>query len=90
MRGRSHTQPQEVAGGRLAISSQPPRTTLTLASRAFCQRTPQPIRSGLLLDTPGTLREGLRCSPASRPLPTSTQGQGKTPPISLDRSRRVQ
>lgn len=90
MRGQSHIQTQEVAGGRLATSSQPPRATPTHTARGSYQRTPQPIRSGLLLDTPGALREGLRCSPASRPLPTSTQGQGKTPPIFLDRSRRVQ
>ena len=89
MRGRRHTQPQEVAGGRLATSSQPPRATLTLAARASYQRTPHPIRSGLLLDTPGALLEGLRCSPASRPLPTPTHVQGKPYLTSLDRSRRV-
>jgi hypothetical protein len=90
MRGRSHIQPQEVAGGRLATPSQPPRATPTHTAKASYQRTPQPIRSGLLLDTAGALQEGLRCSPASRPLPTPTFGQGKTPPIFLDRSRRVQ
>jgi hypothetical protein len=90
MTGRSRIQTQEVAGGRLTTSSQPPRATLTLAARASYPPTPYPIRSGLLLDTPGALREGPRCSPASRPLPAPTHGQGKTPPIFLDRSRRVQ
>jgi hypothetical protein len=90
MRGQSFIQTQEVAGGCLATSSQPLRATPTHTARASYQRRPQPIRSGLLLDTPGALREGLRCSPASRPLPISTHGQGNTPPIFLDRSRRVQ
>ena len=90
MKGRSPIQTQEVAGGCLATSSQPPRATPTRTAWASYQRTPQPIRSGLLLNTPGALREDFRCSPASSPLPTSTHGQGTTPPILLDRSQRVQ
>jgi hypothetical protein len=90
MKGRPHTQTQAVAGSCLATSSQAPRATLTLAAKASYPRAPHPTRSGSLLDTPGALLEGLRCSPASRPLPTPTHAQGGTPFITLHRPRRVQ
>lgn len=71
MRGRVHTQTQEVAGGRLASSAQPPRATPLPAQRSSPQTTPQPTTSTGVLDKPGTLLEGLRCFPAFRPLPGS-------------------
>ena len=72
MRDWPHTQTEEVAGGRLATASQPPRATLTLAANASSSLTPHPIRSVLTLDITDALREGLRCLAARRPLPTPT------------------
>ena len=68
MRTGVHTQTQEVAGGRLASSAQPPRATLLSTHRLLTLSTPQPFRSISSLETPGALLEGLRCFPAFRPL----------------------
>ena len=84
MNARTDTQTPTVAGGRLATSAQPPRATLTLAANVSNQRTPLPTRSILPLDTPDALREGLRCSTASRPLPARTGFQGETSPRFLE------
>jgi hypothetical protein len=80
VRTRTDTQTATIAGGRLATSAQPPRATLTLAANVSYQRTPLPTRSLLPLDTPDALREGLRCSTASRPLPHTHLISGGTPP----------
>jgi len=64
------TQTEEFVGSRLATSAQPPRATSPFSSMASSQRAPQPIRSLVLLDNPDARLEGLRCSPASRPLPS--------------------
>ena len=69
MRAGAGRQTQEVAGGRLATSAQPPRATRSPAAQVSCQHALYPIRPIVPLDTPGALREGLRCSTASRPLP---------------------
>jgi hypothetical protein len=63
------TRIEEVAGGSLATSAQPPRATRTLAANVSCQRTPRPIRTVRPLDTSGALRKGLRCLTARHPLP---------------------
>jgi hypothetical protein len=68
MRGRVQTQTQEVAGGRLASSAQPPRATPLPAQRTSPKLAPQPTTSTGVLDKPGALLEGLRCFPAFRPL----------------------
>lgn len=75
MRIRVHKQTQEVAGGRLASSAQPPRATLFSTHRLLTSSTPQPFRSISYHDTQVALLEGLRCFPASRPLPTDFEGQ---------------
>jgi hypothetical protein len=62
-------QTEEVAGGRLATSAQPPRATPTPDTNVSSEHTPHPIRTVLPFDTPGALREGLRCFTALRPLP---------------------
>lgn len=69
MRAGVRTQTEEVAGGRLATSAQPPRATPIPAATASFGRTPRPVRSVLSLDTSRALREGLRCLTARRPLP---------------------
>ena len=73
-----HRQTQEVAGGRLASSAQPPRTPSSFSPGLSSPHAPQPSRSTLLADTPGALRESLRCFTASRPLPRNEQAYGKT------------
>ena len=65
MRIPVHAQTEEVAGGRSATSAQPPRATPVPATEVSFPRTPHPIRSSLLPDTPGALLEGLRCYPLS-------------------------
>jgi len=65
------TQTEEVAGGSLATSAQPPRVPLPPAANVSWQHTPYAIRSALPLDTPGALRKGLRWLTAPRPLPES-------------------
>ncbi len=73
------TQTEEVAGGRLATSAQPPRATRSPDTNGSSQHTPHPIRTVPPFDTPGALRKGLRCFTASRPLPGSTlQKPGQT------------
>lgn len=69
MRIPVHAQTEEVAGGRSATSAQPPHATLVPATKVSSPPTLRPIRSSSLPDTPGALLEGLRCFPASRPLP---------------------
>ncbi len=71
MRIRVHKQTQEVAGGRLASSAQPPRATLIFPRRLSPPFTPQPFPLDLAPGTTGALLEGLRCLTASRPLPLS-------------------
>ncbi len=73
-----HRRIQEVAGGRLASSAQPPRAPFFFSPDLSSPPTPQPSRSTLLADTPGALRESLRCFTASRPLPRNDQAYGKT------------
>ena len=73
-----HRQTQEVAGGRLASSAQPPRAPSFFSPDLSSPHAPQPSRSTLLTDTPGALRESLRCFTASRPLPRNEQAYGKT------------
>jgi hypothetical protein len=74
MRTGVHTQPQEVAGGRLASSAQPPRATSVFPHRLSASFTPQPFPLDPATETNGALLEGLRCLTASRPLPTEFQG----------------
>jgi hypothetical protein len=71
------SQTKEVAGDRLATSAQPPHVTPTLTVTLRSELTPHPVRSLSLLDTPDVLREGLRCSTAPRPLPTSVATASK-------------
>jgi hypothetical protein len=78
MRIRAHKQTQEVAGGRLASSAQPPRATSIFPHRSSRSFTPQPFPLDLASGTNGALLEGLRCFTASRPLPTEFQGQMAT------------
>ena len=78
MTSKVHQQTQEVAGGRLASSAQPPRTPLFFSPDLSSLHTPQPSRSTLLADTPGALRESLRCFTAFRPLPRNDLAYGKT------------
>ena len=68
------------AGSRLATSAQPPRATSPFSLCVSSQHAPQPIRFIVPFETPGALLEGLRCLPASRPLPTPNEFQGKTMP----------
>jgi len=56
-----------VTGRRLACSTLPPRTTPDFAPLLSSPRTPQPLPSSSVLDTPGALLEGLRCFAAFRP-----------------------
>lgn len=84
MSARTDMQTPTVAGGRLATSAQPPRATLALPANVSNQRTPPSARSLLPLDTPDALREGLRCSTASRPLPARPGFQGETSPRFLE------
>ena len=76
-------QTEEVAGGSLATSAQPPRATRPPDTDASSQHTPHPIRTIAPFDTPGALREGLHCFPALRPLPEMYSREpghpGKTP-----------
>ena len=65
---RTGIRPQ-VAGERLASSAQPPRASSFFSHRPLSLRRPQPVPSTFFLDNPGALLEGLRCFPASRPLP---------------------
>lgn len=74
MRIRVHKQTQEVAGGRLASSAQPPRATSVFPHRLSPSFTPQPFPSDLASGTNSALLEGLRCLTASRPFPTEFQG----------------
>jgi hypothetical protein len=73
-----HRHTQEVAGGRLASSAQPLRAPSFFSPDVSSPQPPQPSRSILLVDTPGALRESLRCFTASRPLPRNEQAFGKT------------
>ena len=68
---------ENVAGGRLATSAQPPRATPILDSHVSSEFTQHLARSFSLLDDPGALRVGLHCLTASRPLPTRTLLGGK-------------
>jgi hypothetical protein len=61
---------EDLAGSRLATSAQPPRTTSPFSLHVSSQHAPQPMRSIVLLETPGALLEGLRCFTASCPIPT--------------------
>ncbi len=72
---RTHQQTQEVAGGRLASSAQPPRATFIFPHRSSRSFTPQPFPLDLATGTNGALLEGLRCFTASRPLPADFQGE---------------
>jgi hypothetical protein len=76
-------QTEEVAGGSLATSAQPPRATRPPDTNASSQHTPHPIRTAAPFDTPGALREGLRCFTALLPLPVTFSREprhgGKTP-----------
>jgi hypothetical protein len=74
MRIRVQKQTQEVAGGRLASSAQPPRATSAFPHRLSPLFTPQPFALDPATATNGALLEGLRCLTASRPLPTEFQG----------------
>ena len=65
MRIPVHAQTEEVAGGRSATSTQPPRATVVPATKVSSPHTLPPIRSSSLPDTPGALLEGLRCYPLS-------------------------
>jgi len=89
MRTGVHTQPQEVAGGCLASSAQPPRATPLSTHRLLTRRTPQPFRSISFVDEPGALLEGLRCLTAFRPLlhPRS-QAKEKCWTLPYDRDQR--
>ena len=69
MTARITTQIQEVAGGRLATSAQPPRVPSFSPLWFPSSPTPQPISAAAILDTPDALLEGLRYFTASRPLP---------------------
>jgi hypothetical protein len=69
MRTAVRRQTQEVAGGGLTTTAQPPRATRTRAVTASSQYAPCPIRPAARPDTPGALRKGLRWSMARRPLP---------------------
>jgi hypothetical protein len=71
MRIRVQKQTQEVAGGRLAYSAQPPRATSVFPLRLSPAFTPQPFLLDPATGTTGALLEGLRCFPAFRPLPLS-------------------
>ena len=75
MRIRVQKQTQEVAGGRLASSAQPPRATSVFPHRLSPSFTPQPFPLDPATGTNGALLEGLRCLTASRPLPTEFQGE---------------
>jgi len=68
---RVQKQTQEVAGGRLASSAQPPRATPVFPHRLSPSFTPQPFPFDLATGTNGALLEGLRCLTASRPLSNS-------------------
>jgi hypothetical protein len=59
----------QVAGERLAFSAQPPRVSSFFSHTPSSLRGPQPVPSTFFLDNPGALLEGLRCFPASPPLP---------------------
>lgn len=83
----SHAHTEEVADGRQATPSQPPRATLTLAAKASSSLTPHPIRSSPSLNIPDALREGLRCSPASRLLPIPPHAHRKNQPVSSQTSK---
>jgi hypothetical protein len=69
MSAGARSQTEEVAGGRLATSAQPPRATRPPDTNVSSGHTPHPIRTAPPFDTPGALREGLRCFTALRPLP---------------------
>jgi hypothetical protein len=74
-----YRQTQEVAGGHLATSAQPPRATFVFSLRLLPPFTPQPFPSDLATGTNGALLEGLRCLTASRPLPLTLVGHGNIP-----------
>ena len=59
----------QVAGERLASSAQPPRASSFFLHWPLSLQRPQPVTSTFFLDSPCALLEGLRCFPASRPLP---------------------
>jgi hypothetical protein len=69
MRAGLLNRTQEVAGGRLATSAQPPRATPTTAALVSSKHALCPIRPPAPPDTTGALRKGLRCFTARRPLP---------------------
>jgi hypothetical protein len=73
MRIRAHRQTQEVAGGHLASSAQPPRATSIFPHRSSRSFTPQPFPLDLASGTTGALLQGLRCFTASRRLPAEFQ-----------------
>jgi len=74
MRMPAFKQTQEVAGGRLASSAQPPRATSIFPHRLSPGFTPQPFPMDLANGTTSALQEGLRCFTAFRPLPIDFQG----------------
>jgi len=78
MTRHSRKEAEEVAGSRFATSAQPPRARPIPATRAVPSLSPRPIRRASSLETPGALRDGLRCLTASRPLPTLTVLQTRT------------
>jgi hypothetical protein len=77
MKAFLQTSSQEVAGGHLASSAQPPRATSSLTHWLSLQPTPQPTPRTSFLDTPGALLEGLRCFTAFRPLPNRDSFLGR-------------
>jgi hypothetical protein len=83
MKAPLRTRTEEVAGGRLATSAQPPRATPIPASSASSQCTRPPIGSFVLPYTRDALEEGLRCLTAYPPLPemvlANQSPQRKTP-----------
>ena len=60
-----HTHTKEVAGGRLATSSQPQRATASFTPRLFSSHGPHPNSQASATGTNGALLEGLRCYPLS-------------------------
>ena len=71
MRARVPRHTEEVAGGRLGASAQPPRAPGAPVRFASSQSAALPNRSIELFDPAGALQEGLRPFTAHRPLPDS-------------------
>ncbi len=68
------TQEGEIAVRHRATSAQPPRATSLLPLWSASRRAPHPFPSTEVLDNPGALLEGLRCCPATYPLPLGHAG----------------